>query len=80
MILLKFNGMMETTRKGCGPCGKGTSEKGFVTHKLFFLPSGAEKTFRIGKAEWVDDKDGEFLLSYQYTDSFGVVRDVFEEV
>lgn len=78
---LKFNGVLETKSGGCVPCGaRRTSKQTMVTSKMYILPSGATKTFRVGKEEEVSAEDGEFLLSYKYTDKDGNIRGVFEEV
>lgn len=75
-----FNGSMEMKKSGgCSSCGKSaTGSSRFVTSKAFYLPSGARKTFTIGKVEEVSDRDGRFLLSYVETTSNGTRR-VFEE-
>lgn len=76
-----FNGILAKTSGGCVPCGaKRASKLSMVTTKQYILPSGAMKTFRVGRAEEVSDKDGEFLLSYKYTDKNGNEKSVFTEV
>lgn len=76
-----FNGVMEVRSGGCIPCGaKRASKRSMSMTKMYILPSGAIKTFRVGKAEEVSDSDGEFLMSYTYTDDDGTVRTVFDEV
>lgn len=74
-----FNGVIERSRGGC-KCKGRTTENKFVTSKMYILPSGARKTFRIGQAEEVLDMDADFLLSYSYTDPEGRVKKVFEVV
>ena len=71
---VKFNGLVETRSKGCKPCGKATGESTMTTSKLFFLPSGKQITFRVGRAVEVSEPDGAFLMEYNNT------RKVFEEV
>lgn len=79
---IKFNGALEKREKGgCKPCGrKGRSETTFVTTRQYILPSGITKTFHVGVEEEVDDRDGNFLLSYNAPDVNGHMRQVFEEV
>lgn len=79
---IKFNGVMERRAKGgCTVCGKKRkSQYGFISSKMYILPSGRTKTFRVGKVEEVDDTDGNFLLSYNYDDVNGQRRAVFERV
>lgn len=73
---VKFNGIYERKRKGCSSCGKRVrSSMGFVTSKMYILPSGRNKTFYVGRIEEVSDGDGRFLLSYNTEDAT-----VFEEV
>lgn len=74
-----FNGVIERSRSGC-KCKGRTTESRFVTSRMYILPSGAHKTFRIGQAAEVLDMDAEFLLSYTYTDPEGRERKVFEVV
>ncbi len=74
-----FNGVIERSRSGC-KCKGRTTENKFVTSKMYILPSGARKTFRVGTAVEVLDMDAEFLLSYTYTDPQGNVRKAFEVV
>lgn len=62
-----FNGVVEEARKGCKVCGGRSFNLHMVTHKTYYLPSGIQKTFRIGRPEWVTDADGEFLLSLNTT-------------
>ena len=50
------------------------------TSRMYILPSGATKTFYVGRAETVSDSDGEFLLEYLYTDKEGNKKHVFERV
>lgn len=76
-----FNGIMEVRSGGCVPCGaKLASKKIMRNSKLYILPSGMTKTFRIGKVEEVSDSDGEFLMGYRYTDDDGIEKTVFTEV
>lgn len=65
-MMVRFLGTVEKRMGGCPVCGRRRSGTAFVTHKTFFLPSGAEKTFRVGRAVEVSDTDGEFLLSFEY--------------
>lgn len=60
---VKFNGVVEETRKGCKVCGGRSFNLQMVTHKTYYLPSGRQMTFRVGRVEEVSDADGEFLLS-----------------
>lgn len=76
---LRFNGIIETRKRGCVPCGKARSELGFVSYKTYHLPSGLRKTFRKGVIEEVNDADAEFLLQYQYNDK-GTVKRAFEVI
>lgn len=74
-----FNGTLEKISGGCSRCGskrKGTMS--FVRAKQYILPSGMTKTFRVGVAEEVSEADGNFLLSYEYTDVNGDRRKIFE--
>lgn len=78
---LKFNGIIEKRTGGCVPCGaKRTSSKSMVTSKMYILPSGATRTFYVGRVEDVSDRDAAFLLRYNYTDSNGTLKPVFERV
>ena len=75
-----FNGTLEKTAGGCSRCGskrKGTMQ--FVRAKQYVLPSGRIMTFRLGVPEEVSTVDGNFLLSYEYTDVNGDRRKIFEE-
>lgn len=74
-----FNGVLEHNKKGCSACGKARSESKFSTSKTYIMPSGAKKTFYMGKPEDVSDRDGQFLLSYIEHSPNGT-RKVFEEV
>lgn len=77
---LIFNGLLEKRESGCN-CHKSNVGFGFVNSRMYILPSGATKTFYIGKAEEVSDSDGEFLLSYnQAPDANGLPREVFTKV
>lgn len=76
-----FKGILETRSGGCVPCGaKRVSKQTMVTNKMYILPSGATKTFWVGRTEEVSDNDGAFLKSFTYTDKDGNVQPVFEEV
>lgn len=76
---VKFNGITEKRRSGCGCKGK-TSKEVLVTRKSLFLPSGATKTFRVGRVEEIPDIDAEYLLEYTFVDSHGKTRQSFEVV
>lgn len=76
---VRFNGVIERSRGGC-KCKGRVTESRFVTSKMYIMPSGAKKMFRIGQEEEVLDMDAEFLLSYSYTDPKGQERKVFEVV
>jgi len=78
---LRFNGVIEHTSGGCVPCGsKRKTTQGLVASKMYILPSGKTQTFYAGRVETVSDSDGEFLLSYLYTDKHGVKQNVFTKV
>lgn len=78
---LIFNGILEQQSGGCVPCGrKRSSSQKMMTSKTFILPSGATRTFLVGKEEEVTDSDGEFLLTYTYTDKQGHKQQAFTEV
>lgn len=77
---IKFNGMLEKVKKGCNCKKQGNSEYGFVSQKMFILPSNTTRTFTVGKAEEVNKLDAEFLLSYRYKDTNGLWREVFSKV
>lgn len=77
---IRFNGIIEKRSKGCPVCGKRITDSQLLTSKTYILPSGITKTFRIGRTEEVTDEDGNFLLSYRYTDPKGDVKHVFEVV
>lgn len=62
---VRFKGMTEKRRGGCGACGAHRSNQTFTMKKLFILPSGEYRTFYAGTAVDVDDEDGEFLLNYE---------------
>ena len=80
-MIVRFNGVLERSSGGCIPCGsKRVSKMQMLTKKVFILPSGTTKTFYVGREEEVGDKDGQFLLSYQYTDKDGAKKPVFTEV
>lgn len=75
-----FNGMLEKITKGCNCKRQGNTGYGFVSQRLFFLPSGTERVFTVGKPEEVNDRDAQFLLSYVYDDLNGAKREVFSKV
>lgn len=78
---IKFNGVLERKGSGCPVCGgKKKSKYGFTTTKLYILPSGQSKTFRVGTVTEVDETDGAYLLSYIAQDVNGHKRAVFERV
>lgn len=75
-----FNGVLVETESGCGACGsKRKTKYGFVSTKLYHLPSGRAVTFRTGVPVEVDKRDGDFLLAYNYIDQNGTQRRVFDE-
>ena len=74
-----FNGVFEKRTKGCNCKRQGNSEYGFVTQKMYILPSGTTRTFIAGKVEEVNGKDAEFLLRYIDKDANGT-REVFSKV
>ena len=74
-----FNGMFEKHTKSCNCKRAGNSEYGFVSQKLFHLPSGRERVFQANKVEEVNDADARFLLSH-FDTSNGVKREVFSKV
>lgn len=75
---VKFLGVVEKRTKGCVPCGRARHESAFVSRKLYFLPSGVEKTFYVGRTEDVSDADAEFLLGLEYKTPGGETKKVFE--
>jgi len=78
---LVFNGLIEKKNGGGCNCKRQNSSYGFVSSRMYILPSGATKTFYVGKEEEVSDRDGQFLLSYnQAPDLNGQSRDVFTKV
>lgn len=77
---IKFNGMLEKHTKGCNCKKVANSEYGFVSQKMFILPSNTTRTFAVGKVEEVNNRDAEFLLEYKYIDVNGVWREVFSKV
>lgn len=77
---IKFNGVLEKHTKGCNCKKVGNSEYGFVSQKMYILPSGATRTFIVGRPEEVNTQDAEFLLSYKYIDVNGSYREVFSKV
>lgn len=74
-----FNGVLEKKAGGCN-CRRSSSQYGFVSTRMYILPSGRSKTFRAGKVEEVSERDGKFLLSYKYYDANGGYREVFSKV
>lgn len=82
MMRIMFKGALEKhITGGCKPCGrKGRTDSKFVTSKIYILPSGITKKFRMNVPEEVCDMDGEFLLSYNAPDINGHMRNVFEVV
>lgn len=77
---IKFNGVLEKHSKGCNCKKVANSEYGYVTQKMYILPSGTTRTFVVGKVEEVNKVDAEFLLSYMYKDVNGGYREVFSKV
>lgn len=77
-----FNGILETKSGGCVPCGQkhSTVTRTMTTKKRYILPSGEFRTFIVGKVEDVTEQDGDFLMSYVYTDKDGVQKTVFTKV
>ena len=75
---IKFNGLLEKKGSGCN-CKRQSSGYGFVSSRMYILPSGQQKTFYVGNVEEVSERDGQFLLSYSVSDSNGT-RKVFEKV
>jgi hypothetical protein len=75
-----FNGVLEKHRSGCNCKRVANTEYGFVSQKMYILPSGATKTFIVGKPEEVSEQDGAFLLAYKYVDVNGSYREVFSKV
>lgn len=75
-----FNGMLEKHRKGCNCKKVGNTDYGFITQKMFILPSNTTRTFIAGKVEEVNERDAQFLLSYVYDDLNGARREVFSRV
>lgn len=74
-----FNGLLEKKGgSGCN-CKRKNGEYRFLNSRMYILPSGASKVFYVGKAEEVSEKDGNFLLSYSYTDRNGT-HSVFSKV
>lgn len=75
-----FNGVLEKVSKGCNCKKQGNTGYGFVSQKMYILPSGQTKTFIVGKPEEVSEQDAHFLLSYMYKDVNGDFREVFSKV
>ena len=74
-----FNGTIEKKEHGCNCKGK-VSSSSFVRSKMYILPSGRTQTFVVGKPVEVSERDGQFLLSYIYTDINGDTRAVFSKI
>lgn len=74
-----FNGLLEKKVSGGCNCRRQGSGYGFVNSRMYILPSGASKTFFVGKVEEVSERDGQFLLSYNSVDANGK-RAVFSKV
>lgn len=67
MMKLKFNGAQGQKTSGC-PCHGRRTVSSTTFSKNFLLPSNNEwKMFRTGTVYEVNDKDGEFLLSFNFT-------------
>lgn len=77
---IKFTGIVEKRSGGCRACGKGRTDRVFKTSKTYILPSGMTKTFVAGRIVEVSEADAAFLLQYNYTDTDGNVKQVFEAV
>lgn len=76
-----FNGLLERRSGGSGcKCRGRKNTTNFVSTKTYILPSGRVETFYKDRPAEVSDRDGRFLLSYNYIDANGVKRDVFSEV
>lgn len=75
-----FNGVLEKVSKGCNCKRVSNTGYGFVSTKMYILPSGNTRTFTVGKVEEVNDQDAHFLLSYMYKDANGDFREVFSKV
>lgn len=73
-MIVKFLGATERRSKGCKPCGmsKGT-RRVVASRKEYILPSGATKTFYLGRETEVSDDDGKFLTE-SFPDSFIEVK------
>lgn len=76
---IKFNGVLEKKTKGCKCKGGSKTTFGFTMSKMYILPSGRTQTFYKDQVVEVNDKDGEFLLSYKYNDVNGY-REAFSRV
>lgn len=78
---VKFNGMYQSIKKGCAPCGhRVKTDRTFVMQKSFILPSGMTKHFHVGEIYEVSEVDGNFLLSYSQVDKNGLRQDSFTRV
>ena len=75
-----FNGTVEKKSSGGCNCKGKVSSSVFVRNKLYILPSGKTQQFKVGQPVEVSEEDGEFLLSYIYTDTNGDTRAVFSKV
>lgn len=65
-VKIKFNGMIEKSKKGCKVCGKRKTDTAFLQHKSFMLPSGRRMTFFAGVTYEVSYSDAEFLKNVTY--------------
>lgn len=75
-----FNGLLERHTKGCNCKRVRNTEYGFVSQRMYILPSGKTQTFVVGKPEEVSPSDGKFLLEYKYKDVNGGYREIFSKV
>lgn len=74
-----FDGFLETSRKGCSVCGKRRTDKKYLVHKSFMLPSGRRMTFFRGVEYEVSDLDASFLLRITYEQG-GETKHSFHQV
>lgn len=78
---VRFNGLYQSRKKGCAPCGhKVVGERVFLTSRGFILPSGITRSFHIGEEYDVSELDGNFLLSYSQVDKDGIRQDAFTRI
>lgn len=75
-----FNGTIEKKSSGGCNCKGKVSSSSFVRSKMYIMPSGRSQTFVVGQPVEVSERDGQFLLSYIYTDINGDTRAVFSKV